>query len=346
MGLRTFTAETTEEAMDLVRRELGEEAVILDIKRLATKASAEQPAGERIQVRAQLPEGTARGQAAATPPPARREARPAPVEPATTETTQQLKELADSLQITHARLEMLTASMGWLGALSPDLPEGVSRLITDGLVQQIPTSGGICLGEEQQVVALIGPSGAGKTTAAGKLGWYFTRVAQRRVGMITTDTLHIGALERSRLICKRLGIPLEVIYAPDEVAGALERLADVELVLVDMPGGSPRDARYLGEIGDLLAALNPAEVHLVLSAGTGNVMTREMLRGYASLQPDQLVLSKTDEASGLLEMLPLIPESGLALSYLSAGADITEGWLLATGEALRQAITGDSLLPG
>ncbi|MHB9025422.1 MAG: flagellar biosynthesis protein FlhF [Armatimonadota bacterium] len=341
MGLRTFTAETTEAAMDLVRRELGEDAVIHDIKRLP--AGKGQPDGTRIQVRAQLPGVIGSPPLAGKNVSIRPVDQPAPVEPIAQEVTSQLQELAENLRTTHARLELLSAGMGWMGALPPDLPEGLSRLITDGLIGQIPTAGGIRIGATPHIVALVGPSGVGKTTVAGKLGWHFAQEEHRRVGMITTDTLHIGALERSRLICKRLGIPLAIIYAPEDVAGALERLADAELVLVDMPGGSPRDARYLGEIGDLLAALDPAEVHLVLSAGTGSAMIREALRCYAPLQPDQMLLTKIDEAPGLLDVLPFIPESGLALSYLSADADIAGGLQVASGAVLMRAIAGESL---
>jgi flagellar biosynthesis GTPase FlhF len=104
--------------------------------------------------------------------------------------------------------------------------------------------------------------------------------------------------------------------------------------MIDTPGGSQRNAGYLQEMHDLLTAADPMEVHLVMSAGVSLPVARDIIRRYADVQPDQVILTKLDEAPLSLELLPLLYGSGMALSYFSAGQQIDRHWDIASAEVL------------
>ncbi|HMP07065.1 MAG TPA: flagellar biosynthesis protein FlhF, partial [Lacipirellulaceae bacterium] len=117
-----------------------------------------------------------------------------------------------------------------------------------------------------RVVALIGPTGVGKTTTIAKLAANFRLREQRRVGLITVDTYRIAAVEQLRTYADIIDLPMEVVSTPREMREAVQRLRSLDLILMDTAGRSPRDEVKIQELRSLLAEAAPDEVHLVLSA--------------------------------------------------------------------------------
>lgn len=344
MELRKFYAANMQEAMDLVRRELGEDVVILDSRTLREPAGPGLPPVERVEIWAQLPAGNTTAPAPTPTPVATAQAdvprgMPAsaaalPVSEDTEALEGQVHALKEQLLAVHTRIESLSDNMNWLGIGSLESAGELAQCIADSLAHKLPVTGGIHPTDEQHVVALVGPTGVGKTTTLAKLAWHFAVQENRKVGVITLDTMRVGALEQVRLYCQHIEIPLEVAYDAADITGALERLADCALVLIDTPGGSQRNADYLAELQELLLIADPAEVHLVLSATAGTPVVRDILQHYTLLHPDQVIFTKLDEASSLIELFPLIWSSGLALSYFSAGQMVAEDLLVVSAEVI------------
>jgi flagellar biosynthesis protein FlhF len=263
----------------------------------------------------------------------------APTEPAapaaSDDLTEQVYDLREQLAAVHNQLDQLSEGMGWLDGGSLESGGELAQCVAESLAGKMTYSGGIRLGEHQpHLVALVGPTGVGKTTMIAKLAWHFAVVEGRSVGVLSTDILRVGAVDQIARYCRHLELPLEVAYAPDDIPAALERLADCSLILIDTPGGSQRNPEYLAEMHALLAAADPIEVHLVVSAGTGSAVIRDIVRRFADLQPDQVIFTKLDEASLCLEMLPVLFNSGMALSYLSSGQQIDRDLAVASAEIL------------
>lgn len=348
MELRKFYADDMQAGLELVRAELGEGAVILDTRSINDTGPDGQPC-ERVEIWAY-----SSGDGAPLPdavPDAQPEELPLvpdvlPVMPASSLTgadssddlALQVQDLQSQLQTLHYRLESFTENMNWLGTGSLENNSELTACIADSLAGKLPTSGGIRLGDGQHVVALIGPTGVGKTSMVGKLAWAFAVQQDVSVGVITTDTLRIGALDQIRLICGHLDVPLEVVYQPAEMAEALERLSSCALVLLDTPGGSPRQTDYLEDVRQFLLAADPMEVHLVLSAVSGAAAIRDIIQRTTVLHPDQVIFTKLDEALSLVEIFPIILGSGLAVSYLGAGPAIARDLQVASGEIISQLI--------
>ena len=118
-------------------------------------------------------------------------------------------------------------------------------------------------------MALVGPTGVGKTTTTAKLAAHFRLHEHRRVGLITVDTYRIAAVEQLRTYADIIDLPMEVASTPDEMRQAIGRLADLDLILMDTAGRSPRDEVQIQELKSLLVEAQPDEVHLVLSCASG-----------------------------------------------------------------------------
>jgi flagellar biosynthesis protein FlhF len=178
-------------------------------------------------------------------------------------------------------------------------------------------------GRPPRVVALIGPTGVGKTTTIAKLAGQAQRDDGLSVALATLDTYRIGAVTQMRIYADLLGATLHVVRSPDELAAvvAAERS---DLLLVDTMGRSPQHREGIQANRSILAAVPDAEVHLVLSATTKRTDLEEILRRYRPLGYDCVLISKLDEAQTLGPILAAVLDHGLPVSYLTTGQEVPD----------------------
>jgi flagellar biosynthesis protein FlhF len=190
----------------------------------------------------------------------------------------------------------------------------------------------------RRVVALVGPTGVGKTTTIAKLAAHFHLQQRNRVGLLTVDTYRIAAVDQLRTYAEIINLPMEVAATPREVRTALGQLAEMDLVLIDTVGRSPRDEVRIQELQSLLAEAQADEVHLVLSSVASAASARTAVDHFAPLGASALIVTKLDEASGLGSMLPLLRHSGLPLSYVTHGQNVPQDIAPADRRRLARAI--------
>ena len=242
--------------------------------------------------------------------------------------------------------EFTTAA--WLAQLEDYLahkPTAVLREVQEQLLRiveaEIPLSGELQLpAGERRVVALVGPTGVGKTTTVAKLAAAFRLNEQRRVGLITIDTYRIAAVDQLKTYADIMNLPLEVAATAQEMRAALAALADCQLVLIDTTGRSPRDAMRIAEQRSLLAVADPDEVHLVLSATSSSACQQLATRAYASTNPTSLILTKLDELPQAGNLAALLRESSLPLSYTTHGQNVPDDIRPAQRRWLARSLTG------
>lgn len=189
-------------------------------------------------------------------------------------------------------------------------------------------------------VALVGPTGAGKTTTAAKLALHPRGFGEQRVGLLTLDTYRVGALEQLSTLAEIAGLPLEVVYHPSEMEPALRRLAHCDVVLIDTPGRSPRSGNLTGELMELLAAAAPDEVHLVLPATVRLDVAEAARRDFDRLGLTHLLLSKLDEVPeerGLAELAEVV---GLPARWVTDGQEVPTDLRGAGGRILASLSAG------
>lgn len=171
------------------------------------------------------------------------------------------------------------------------------------------------------VVALVGPTGAGKTTTAAKLALHPRGFGDVRAGLVTLDTYRVAALEQVQTYADIAGLPFEVVYDAAEIPGALRRLSECDVVIVDTPGRSPR-AGEAEEWRGLLAALDPDEVHLALPAGLRADVALAMAEAFRRCGTTHLLLTKLDEVPGEDGVAELADRIGLPARWVTDGQEV------------------------
>jgi flagellar biosynthesis protein FlhF len=192
----------------------------------------------------------------------------------------------------------------------------------------------------RRVVALVGPTGVGKTTTVAKLAANFKLAHGFRPGLVTVDTYRIAAVEQLRTYAEIISLPLAVANAPGEMRRAMDELGDVDLVLIDTAGRSPRDEVKIRELADFLAEARPDEVHLVLSAVAGERSLRAAVERFSVVRADRLILTKLDEADGLGGVLAVLGQADRPVSYLTTGQAVPDDIEPADRSRLARLILG------
>ncbi len=196
----------------------------------------------------------------------------------------------------------------------------------------------------RRVVALIGPTGVGKTTTVAKLAADFKLSKGLRPGLVTVDTYRIAAVEQLRTYAEIIDIPLAVANAPGDMRRAIDELGDVDLVLIDTAGRSPRDEVKIRELADFLAAAQPDEIHLVLSAVAGERSLRAAVERFSVARADRLILTKLDEADGLGGVLAVLGQANRPVSYLTTGQAVPDDIEAANRSRLARLILGHEVV--
>lgn len=204
-------------------------------------------------------------------------------------------------------------------------PAKMRELVERQMQHEIPIGGPIRLYPRQRrVVALVGPTGVGKTTTIAKLAAKFRLEQGARVGLITVDTYRIAAVDQLQTYATIMQLPLEVVNQPREMKAALERFADFDLVLIDTAGRSPRDGARLQELQSMLDIAEPDEVHLVLASVASRESLENAREAFARVGATALVLTKLDEAAALASLLPVLRDFAIPLSYTTSGQNVPE----------------------
>lgn len=196
----------------------------------------------------------------------------------------------------------------------------------------------------RRVVALVGPTGVGKTTTIAKLAANFRLRDGIKMGLVTVDTYRIAAVEQLRTYAEIIDLPMKVVTSPQEMRRALDELSDLDLVLIDTAGRSPRDDLKIQELKSLLNEASVDEVHLVMSLTASVRSIRMTCEQFESVNPTSLILTKLDEAAGAGSLLSVTREVKLPFSYLTTGQDVPEDIEPANASRITRLVLGQDRL--
>ena len=172
------------------------------------------------------------------------------------------------------------------------------------------------------VIALVGPTGAGKTTTIAKLAANAHAFGTWDVGFITLDTFRVAGLEQIATYAEITGCPLEAAYDADDAERAIAHLNALDVVLVDTPGRSPRSAARDEEWWPILQAMRPDEIHLVIPAGIRPDVAKTALDVHAEMRPTHLLLSRLDDVPEDIGLADLASLLALPARWLTDGLDV------------------------
>jgi len=173
-------------------------------------------------------------------------------------------------------------------------------------------------------IALVGPTGVGKTTTVAKLAAAYKLRHGKKVGLVTSDTYRIAAVDQLRTYAEIIGLPLKVALSPTEMASTCQSLSDCDVILIDTAGRSQRDSGRLEELRKFIGAANPHQTHLVLSSTASEAVLLEAAQRFGQVKPDRVIFTKLDEAVNFGVLLTVARRVALKLSYVTNGQEVPD----------------------
>ncbi len=200
-------------------------------------------------------------------------------------------------------------------------------------------------------IALVGPTGVGKTTTLAKLAASFKLKTGRKVGQITSDTYRIAAVDQLRTYANIIGLPLQVVLTPADMRQAVHALSSpggsgggsasgCEVILIDTAGRSQNDTLRIAELREFIDAAHPHEVHMVLSATAGEKVLAKEAAAFGSVGVNKVILTKMDEAASLGAVVGLLKQINRPVSFITTGQEVPDHLETAKAERLAELVLG------
>ena len=177
---------------------------------------------------------------------------------------------------------------------------------------------------EQQVVALIGPTGVGKTTTIAKLAANYNLFEGKKVGLITIDTYRIAAVEHLKTYGDIINLPVEVVYTPADLNQSIANLKDCDLILIDTAGRSPHNQAMMDELQRFLSNSQIGVILLVISATTKYQDMLTIAESFSKIAYTHLVFTKLDETNSLGPIVSLAMNIKRPISYFTNGQNVPD----------------------
>lgn len=193
-------------------------------------------------------------------------------------------------------------------------------------------------GDKGRAIALIGPTGVGKTTTIAKLAAQQVFDENKQIAIITLDTFRVGAVDQLQTYAKILGVPCDVAYNEIEFANLIQVHSDKDLILIDTVGISQKDEEMMRGMCKVFKDIRSIETHLIVSATTRESDLRDILNRFTKVPIRSLIISKLDETVSFGSLLGLYEEANLPLSYFTTGQKVPEDIELASPERVADMI--------
>ncbi|HAE91102.1 MAG TPA: flagellar biosynthesis protein FlhF, partial [Tissierella sp.] len=169
-----------------------------------------------------------------------------------------------------------------------------------------------------------GPTGVGKTTTLAKIAANFVLKNKYDIGLITSDTYRIAAVEQLKTYSDILQLPLKIAYNKKEMIDAIDYFSSKDIILVDTAGRNHNDIEQLQQLKDILYTTKSKEIYLLVNANIGCRALKTLIEKYAFLEDYRIIITKVDEAESYGNILNIKYITNKQLSYFTIGQNVPD----------------------
>lgn len=191
------------------------------------------------------------------------------------------------------------------------------------------------------IICFIGPTGVGKTTTIAKIAADFLLSEEKKVGLITSDTYRIAAVEQLKTYAGILNIPIRVVESSAELTAAVDDLSDCDIILMDTAGRNYQQKQYIDNLKLMLPEQKKIQINLVLSLTSKYEDMKKIIDNFKTIAMDQLILTKQDETSSSGAILNLIYHYSIPICYITNGQNVPDDILTVTPNLIADFVLGE-----
>ncbi|WP_096154620.1 MULTISPECIES: flagellar biosynthesis protein FlhF [Bacillus] len=177
---------------------------------------------------------------------------------------------------------------------------------------------------QKKYISLVGPTGVGKTTTLAKLAAHVSLKEGKKIGFITTDTYRIAAIDQLKTYANILDAPLEVCYNAEDFIKAKKRLENVDLIFIDTAGRNYLDAKYVQDLKNIINFNDDVETYLVLSLTSKLTDMKKIANQFSHVNFEQFIFTKLDETSSSGAMFAMMKEFNKGVAFITTGQGVPE----------------------
>ena len=346
MRIKKFTANNYSIALQKVKQELGEDALILGTRSIKPPSPI---AGRRVATRVEITAAVEYASPVVEPEvqiPDEFESKPLPEKG-----DADLKSLIFSLLSQTDKAQSMGLEPHQFDTFSYLVENGLdeklaSKILKKALEQNSEQTAGSskeslkvmnlmkkvlpCKGEIDlsaygpKIVAFVGPTGVGKTTTVAKIAAEYALRRDKKVAMISLDTYRLGAIDQLRIYGEIMEVPVEVAAGKEELRQIIARHEDKDLILIDTTGRSHQDKDYSRQLKEVFDAVGGVETHLVLSVTAQEKLFAATYRQFSSMGLDRVLFTKLDEGLNFGSLFNFTVRNRLPISYFTSGQQVPE----------------------
>ncbi|WMM26604.1 flagellar biosynthesis protein FlhF [Tissierella sp. MB52-C2] len=218
----------------------------------------------------------------------------------------------------------------------------IRKLLKFNLVEILGSPKPTTIDDSQKIVFFVGPTGVGKTTTLAKVAASFVLEDKHKLGLITSDTYRIAAVEQLKVYSDILQLPLEVAYNKVDMEKALHKFKDKDIIFIDTAGRNHNDIEQIQELQQIIDTTHVKDIFLLINANIDCKVLKNLIEKYSFLDNYRLIITKVDEAENYGNILNIRYITNKELSYLTIGQNVPDDIQMVDVDHIAEKIIGEN----